>query len=128
MHTGILEVSDDIFKIIEIAKIAKKWGLAELVDKCEEDIIAKLSAENVLDLLINFGKNPKENMFSEEIWDNAKTLFLKEFTYIQQLSPDLEKKIADVPFPQPNCNSYSKLSCGALEVSQLLHTYLVLNI
>jgi len=96
IHTGNLELPEDIFKILELIKIANNWQLTELIEKCEEDIIGKLTAENVLDILIVCKKN-KENIISEGTWDNVKSLFLREFTYIQQLHTDLEERIAAVP-------------------------------
>lgn len=94
MHTGNLELPKDIFDMVKLTTLARTWQLPELTERCEEDIAGKLSAENVLDLLTIC---KKERIISEETWGNAKSLFLREFTYIQQLHPNLEERIAAVP-------------------------------
>eukprot|EP00826_Nyctotherus_ovalis_P039090 TRINITY_DN3727_c0_g1_i3.p1 TRINITY_DN3727_c0_g1~~TRINITY_DN3727_c0_g1_i3.p1 ORF type:complete len:294 (+),score=58.95 TRINITY_DN3727_c0_g1_i3:37-918(+) len=97
IHTGRLELPEDFFKMVEMMRLAASWQLPELAEKCEENITGRLSAENVLDLLVACGRVKEENVVSEETWNCAKSLFLKEFAYIQQLHADLEKRIADVP-------------------------------
>ena len=96
IYTGDAEFSEDIFSVIGLLRLAKDFELSELVERCEEDVRGKLSAENVLDLLITFGKEGNSPL-SEGIWSECKSLFLREFTYIQQLHSDLEERIASVP-------------------------------
>ena len=97
IHTGEAEFNEDIFQVIDLLHIAKDFELTELVQHCEEDIKGKLSSENVLDLLVIFGNKMSSAVISEEIWNECKSLFLREFAYVQQLNPDLEDKISKVP-------------------------------
>jgi len=97
IHTGNIEFSENIFDVIEILEIARGWSIDELSEKCQENIKGKLTSENVLDLLVKYGGKENIQKLNEEIWSEAKSLFLREFAYIQQLNPDLEKRIASVP-------------------------------
>lgn len=97
VHTGVAEFSEDIFVVIGLLDVATRFELAGLVTRCEEDIRGKLCAENVLDILTRYGGEKASSPLSEDIWNECKSMFLREFTYIQQLNVDLETRVAAVP-------------------------------
>jgi len=74
--------------------LADEYLLPELKLRCEDDIVSKLTPDNVLDMLISSFSFPFQ---SSAVVNECKDLFVKEFASISEREPDLEIKLASVP-------------------------------
>ena len=93
IYTGCIKLPQDILQVIELFQMAEEFELIDLKQRAEEDIIAKISPENVLHLLTNY----TENSLSVEICDMCKTIFNKQFQVVLAHNPDIEEQVTAVP-------------------------------
>jgi len=54
IYTGNIKIPDEIFEIIGILETAENFQLGDLVWRCEEEVLAKVSPRNVVDVLVKY--------------------------------------------------------------------------
>ena len=99
IYTGDVKVGDKIEGALELLKLASKYTLPDLTSRCEEDILAKITPENVVDLLVKYGHSSQTQtqLLSNTIVDQCKTVFLTQFNQVLLFNPNVEELLASVP-------------------------------
>ena len=94
IYCGEIKFPEDIIDVFKLMLLADEYMLTDLKEKCEEDIKINLDNTKVLDVLLLIEKHP---VVCAELVDRCKTMFIDDFDKILRDSPDLEKKIVEVP-------------------------------
>lgn len=94
VYCGEIAFPDDVFELFDLMLLSDEYLIADLKEKCEEDIIAKLDETNVLKILLLAEKHPWIN---DTIVDKCKTVFIEDFDRVYKNNPDLEQEITSVP-------------------------------
>lgn len=94
LYSGEIIFPKNPLDIINILKMAKQYQIEDLEELCEDEIIKKMEAHNILDILLVFEKEVK---VSEDTSYRIKSYFLKNFEQISNHHPDIEEKLAESP-------------------------------
>jgi len=94
IYCGEIGFPDDVFELFELMLLADEYLIADLKEKCEEDILSKLDETNVMKMLLLTEKHP---MVNEAIIDRCKTIFIEDFDRVYKHNPDLEEEITNIP-------------------------------
>ncbi len=96
IYTGDCKMPDNVFESCKLLALADEYLLADLVAICEEDVLLKIDAENVVKILTQDGVGIPEKC-EAKIFTECKNVLLSEFETIYEKDPDVEKKLTAVP-------------------------------
>jgi hypothetical protein len=124
IYSASITMPEDIFKIIELYFLAYDYQVVDLMDRCENELVNRISAVNVTELLVlmfpHLDRQSKHARVMEEdaalsetvksvaekyaeqmkhILSVAKHFFLTEFTdvLLESSGSEIEKRLASVP-------------------------------
>ena len=97
MYSGETKFSSDPLETFLILKMSNQLKIDDLKEKCEEDISRKVDQYNVLQLLLQSNAYEDKFKISEELEDKIKSVFIKNFEYIQETQEDIEELIYSQP-------------------------------
>jgi speckle-type POZ protein len=93
IYSGNVVMPEDMNDLCQLMILADEYLLNDLKMRCEEDIIAKLSTENLIDIMVSAHKLP---LTGDGLIEECLEMFVKEYQKIKD-TPDLEKIISSVP-------------------------------
>ncbi|CAD8104026.1 unnamed protein product [Paramecium sonneborni] len=79
----------------DLMLLADEYLIADLKQKCEEDIISKLNSNNIMQILLFVEKH--SNIISSMLLEKTNSMFIDDFDKIHKQNSDLEKEITKVP-------------------------------
>jgi hypothetical protein len=94
IYTGNVAMPDDIQQVTQLLLLADEYFLLDLKKRCEETLCSKLTADNVVDIMVMASNLP---LTSESLMQECKEVFVRQFTTISEHEGDLETKLAAVP-------------------------------
>jgi speckle-type POZ protein len=93
IYSGNVVMPEKIEDVCELMIIADEYFLNDLKMRCEEDIISKLSAENLIDIMVESSRLP---LTGETLITECLEMFVKDYPKVKETA-DLEQKISSVP-------------------------------
>ncbi|OMJ68652.1 hypothetical protein SteCoe_33845 [Stentor coeruleus] len=93
IYSGNVVMPEDMNDLCQLMILADEYLLNDLKMRCEEDIIAKLSTENLIDIMVSAHKLP---LTGDGLIEECLEMFVKEYHKIKD-TPDLENIISSVP-------------------------------
>jgi speckle-type POZ protein len=93
IYSGSVVMPDDINDVCKLMLLADEYILNDLKMRCEEDMVAKLCPENLVEILIAAHKLP---LTSESLVEECLEMFVKEYQKVKN-TPQLEEIISSVP-------------------------------
>ena len=84
---------DDVNDVCKLMVLADEYFLADLKMRCEEDMIAKLCPENLVEIMVAAHKLP---LTEDALIEECLEMFVKEYQKIKN-TPELEEIINSVP-------------------------------
>lgn len=93
IYSGSVIMPDDVNNVCKLLVLADEYFLGDLKMRCEEDMIAKLRPDNLLEILVAAHKLP---LIGEGVVEECMEMFVKEFQVIKETA-GLEEIIASVP-------------------------------
>eukprot|EP01022_Parablepharisma_sp_SALTPOND_P031200 TRINITY_DN788_c0_g1_i2.p1 TRINITY_DN788_c0_g1~~TRINITY_DN788_c0_g1_i2.p1 ORF type:complete len:832 (-),score=41.54 TRINITY_DN788_c0_g1_i2:3625-6120(-) len=96
VYTGDCAMPENVFEVCKLLALADEYLLTDLVSVCEEDILLKVDAENVVKILTQDGIGIPEQC-EHKIFTECKNVLLTEFEAIYAADPEVEKKLVSVP-------------------------------
>ncbi len=65
IYSGELDVPEEIVEIIELYYLAQEYQVMDLMWRCEEEIILKISPSNVVDVLVRYSPSLNRDIEQE---------------------------------------------------------------
>jgi speckle-type POZ protein len=93
IYSGNVVMPESVDDVCRLMVLADEYLLNDLKMRCEEDMIAKLSTENLIDIMVAAHKLP---LTGEGLINECLELFVKEYQKVKD-TPGLEKMISSVP-------------------------------
>eukprot|EP00347_Sterkiella_histriomuscorum_P014120 403362092 len=109
IYSGELDVPEDVIETIELFYLAQEFQVMDLMWRCEEDIILKISPQNVVDVLVKYYPRLSKDVNDDELSSanqsdeegQSQNLQNQQFQQNQQLptvvnnQPDLQQLMSD---------------------------------
>ncbi len=96
IYSGRCALPDDVFEVCKLLTLADEYLLNDLVSVCEEDIVYKLDASNVVRIITQDGVVVPEKC-EQKIFAECEGILLSQFSIIYEADPEVEKKLVSVP-------------------------------
>lgn len=94
LYSGEIVFPKNPLDVVTLLQLAKEYKVEDLEEICEDEIVKKIDATNILEILLLFEQKIK---VSEETSYRVKSFFLKNFDHISTLYPDIEEQLAKCP-------------------------------
>lgn len=94
IYVGSTLMPEEVRAVCELLMLADEYLMPDLKLRCEEELVAKINPENVVDLMVTACSLP---LITDNLLRECKDVFVKQFGNVAKMQPHAEEMIGSVP-------------------------------